>query len=151
MNIDAVMNADPILLGIVAGGFVALLGLAIALRAASTAARAHERLERHETELMRMQSELAHLDAGGSRTADHQAEMAQRLALLSEQQEQLMLRDDNAGPYLQAIRLARRGEDATSLMSTCGLSRGEAELIARLHGLQAQGAGSEAEAGSSRS
>jgi len=144
------MNTDPLLLAMVSGGLVALLGLAVGLRAASSAADAHERLQRHEAELMRMQSELAHLDAGGSRTAEHQAALEQRLALLSEQQDQLMLRDDNAGPYLQAIRLARLGESADSLIETCGLSRGEAELIARLHGLHAQGAETEA-AGTSRS
>ncbi len=128
------MNIDPLLLAIVSGGFVALLGLVVAVRAGANAARAHERLARHEAELMRLQSELAHFGEGGARTAGRQSELAERLALLSEQQEQLMLRDDNAGPYLQAIRLAQRGEDIDSLVATCGLSRGEAELISRLHG-----------------
>lgn len=128
------MNTDPLLLAVVSGGFVALLGLVVALRASASATRAHERLARQEAELLRLQTELSHFGAGGELTAGRQLEMAERVALLAEQQEQLMLRDDNAGPYLQAIRLAQRGEDTESLIESCGLSRGEAELISRLHG-----------------
>ena len=36
--------------------------------------------------------------------------------------------------YQVAIRLARSGASREELMSGCGLSRGEAELLHRLHG-----------------
>jgi uncharacterized protein DUF2802 len=36
--------------------------------------------------------------------------------------------------YQVAIRLARSGASREELMSGCGLSRGEAELVHRLHG-----------------
>ncbi len=38
--------------------------------------------------------------------------------------------------YQVAIRLARSGASAEELMSSCGLSRQEADLVARLHGPQ---------------
>jgi hypothetical protein len=39
-----------------------------------------------------------------------------------------------AGGYQFAIRLARSGASSEDLMSNCGLSLGEAELVRRLHG-----------------
>lgn len=37
-------------------------------------------------------------------------------------------------PYRAAVRLARLGAGAEDLAGRCGLSRGEAELLTRLHG-----------------
>ena len=39
-----------------------------------------------------------------------------------------------AGGYQIAIRLARSGASAEQLMTSCGLSLGEADLVRRLHG-----------------
>nr|WP_314899470.1 DUF2802 domain-containing protein [uncultured Deefgea sp.] len=36
-------------------------------------------------------------------------------------------------PYAQAIRLAQKGADANELAATCGISRGEADLIVALY------------------
>lgn len=36
-------------------------------------------------------------------------------------------------PYSQAIQLAREGLDANAVASSCGISRGEAELIVAMH------------------
>lgn len=38
-----------------------------------------------------------------------------------------------ATPYARAIQLARKGGQASDLSSTCGISRGEAELIVALY------------------
>jgi|GEM_PF-6121844 len=40
---------------------------------------------------------------------------------------------EGGGNYQHAIRLAVRGEDAESLMEICSISRGEAELLIKLH------------------
>ncbi len=55
-----------------------------------------------------------------------------QLAWASERLGQLELRSEGR-PYDQAIALARRGADAGGLMSTLGLSRGEADLVTLLH------------------
>jgi Flp pilus assembly protein TadB len=41
--------------------------------------------------------------------------------------------------YQIAIRLARSGASRDELMSSCGLSQGEAELVQRLHGAASNG------------
>jgi urease accessory protein UreF len=55
-----------------------------------------------------------------------------QLAWASERLGQLELRSEGR-PYDQAIALARRGADATGLMTNLGLSRGEADLVTLLH------------------
>lgn len=40
---------------------------------------------------------------------------------------------ESSGNYQHAIRLAMRGESAQSLMEICAISRGEAELLVKLH------------------
>lgn len=61
-------------------------------------------------------------------------ELEARLAMLSRQQEQLMLRDSETGPYFQAVRQAEQGAGVESLMELAGVTRAEAELIVALHG-----------------
>ncbi len=65
---------------------------------------------------------------------EREFELARRVALLSRQQEQLMLRDAETGPYFQAVRQAERGADADTLVEETGVTRAEAELIVTLHG-----------------
>ena len=68
------------------------------------------------------------------------AGVANRERALRRQLDQLRLRDnrlggDRARPGLdQAIALSRAGADDAQLMSSCGLSRGEARLVRVLYG-----------------
>ncbi len=71
------------------------------------------------------------LQQGGA--AERELELEQRVALLSRQQEQLMLRDAETGPYFQAVRQAERGADVDALIEDTGVTRAEAELIVTLH------------------
>lgn len=56
-----------------------------------------------------------------------------RLRRLTERQDELALREPDQGVYHQAIRLASRGASVEELVTTCGLPRGEAELVQILH------------------
>lgn len=40
----------------------------------------------------------------------------------------------DATPYNRAIQMARQGRDAARISESCGISRGEAELIVSMHG-----------------
>jgi len=69
-------------------------------------------------------------------------QMERRLRQLSERQEALGLRqeqlnqeDPEARSYSQAIKLAHKGAGVDDLIEVCGLSRGEAELVAMMHRL----------------
>jgi hypothetical protein len=60
-------------------------------------------------------------------------EVEQQLRLLAERQDQLDLRQPADHAYRLAIKLAQKGVPIDDLVATCGINRGEAELIAMLH------------------
>jgi hypothetical protein len=45
--------------------------------------------------------------------------------------------DGDGRAYSQAIKLVQKGASVEELMEVCGLARGEAELIAMMHRLEA--------------
>ena len=59
-----------------------------------------------------------------------------RLALLEARHEVAVPEEEPAegSQYRRAIQLARQGRDAEAISASCGLSRGEAELIVSMHG-----------------
>jgi len=61
-------------------------------------------------------------------------ELEDRVDLLTQQHEQLMLRDSEAGPYFRAVRYAENGAGIEALIEQTGVTRAEAELIVSLHG-----------------
>jgi len=67
-----------------------------------------------------------------------------RLTALAEQMESYFKSAGGAvrENYPIAIRLARAGAEPTELMANCGLTRQEAELVARLHGRRKDSGGS---------
>ena len=56
------------------------------------------------------------------------------LRALCERQMQLELKQPAAGHYRHAISMVELGAGTKELISNCGLSRGEAELLLRMHG-----------------
>lgn len=104
------------------------------------------RLQRRYEELAsRVATAEAHLEAlvqaedGGQ----HKRQIEERVAMLSRQQEQLMLRDSETGSYFQAIRHAEKGLGVDALIERTGVTREEAELIVTLHGRPASQQASE--------
>ena len=62
------------------------------------------------------------------------AELRKQVSRLESEVEKLRSAGTPASsPYNQAIQLARRGSSAAEVASTCGISRGEAELIVALY------------------
>lgn len=61
-----------------------------------------------------------------------------RLALLEarhyQQPEEVV--PETTSPYQRAIQLARQGRDVDGISASCGISRGEAELIVSMHGMR---------------
>ncbi|GMU47734.1 MAG: DUF2802 domain-containing protein [Pseudomonadales bacterium] len=81
------------------------------------------------------------LDAAPTAADDPQVALEQRLRELETALEQLRGRLERGGLadhreqlYAQAIRMVHRGAVAAELVTLCGLSRSEAELIATMHG-----------------
>ena len=63
-------------------------------------------------------------------------ELEERVDLLVRQYEQLMLRDAETGPYFRAVRIAEKGASVDSMIEQTGVTRVEAELIHKLHGIE---------------
>ena len=94
---------------------------------------AWRRTTRRQSEQLLVQCEailarLAALEARAESTAAAIAQVDERL------ERQSQLSSAPAPGYQIAIRLARGGATREELMSSCGLSLGEAELVRRLHG-----------------
>jgi chromosome segregation ATPase len=90
-------------------------------------------VERQRANIEALQHVLRGVYDDGNATRAAERELAERVELLSSQQEQLLLRDADTGPYFQAIRQAEEGAGIDDLIARTGVSRVEAELILRLH------------------
>jgi ABC-type transport system involved in cytochrome bd biosynthesis fused ATPase/permease subunit len=64
--------------------------------------------------------------------------LEQKLRTNSERQDKLELRDVDRASYDHAARLVRNGAEINDLVDSCGISKGEAELIKLLNSGQIQ-------------
>lgn len=128
-------------LSAMAGTLVLLLPLMVVSRI-----RLMRRARRERAE---MQAGIEELRREQHATAELAVRIGQRLRHAEEQLGQMHTRiegmkvqeqaPDPGHAYAQAIRLVRKGADASRLVADFGLSRGEAELVALLHGQRKTG------------
>lgn len=117
--------------GAIAVAFALVLSLQRGLRAEVEALA--RRIESSEAEMARLHRGAAEARDEASSAQQRARELAEQITLLARQQEQMLLRDPEGGPYMQAVRAAGSGASVDVLMSTYGLSRSEAELVVTLH------------------
>lgn len=91
--------------------------------------------------LMRNGGGLLGRKAGRTNDIEHLqtkvAQLAGRMEAMEKQLAQMQLESlPEASPYARAIQMARQGRDAMGIAEQCGISRGEAELIISMHGIQ---------------
>jgi alkylation response protein AidB-like acyl-CoA dehydrogenase len=111
-----------------------LAALAFARLRSATLSQTRQLLAGHETVLKRLSDLEARLDA----TNVCIAKLGERI----ERPQQVASSAGLASPgYQIAIRLARSGATREELVSQCGLSANEAELVHRLHGPQGAASG----------
>jgi len=110
---------------------VALLGvpLFIFMRGSRTQRIIDEQL----AVIRRMQNDIHALCAGAVNIGDHMESLENKIRRVAERQEQLEARDPMQQAYAHAIRLAQKGAEIDDLIENCGLAKGEAELLLRLH------------------
>jgi len=127
------LTIDPALLvAALASGF-ALLAVALAAHQWRVARRLQQRCLLLETELLALRRNL---DDAGSATALAESKLKrveQDSSLLSDRMTALESRAESPS-FDQAIDSARRGAEPDKLAQRFGLSRGEADLVTRLHG-----------------
>jgi hypothetical protein len=116
----------------------ALLGAAL-LQVILAIAGYRSRSERRQRDrgLRALQEELLAMNGANATLARRISLLEQHLSQVTAYQEE----NTHTGPigqaYEVAVNLVRKGTDVDELVSTCGLSRGEAELIMRLYGAPA--------------
>ncbi len=127
MTLSAMTTAIWLALGL------AGVALVVAFYALVAARRERQRMAR-EAEAVR--TDLRGLVSAAVGVGERVMRLERQLSHLAERQDQLDLSDPAHQSYQQAIRMARRGASMEDLMDVCGLTRGEAELVAMLHRLE---------------
>lgn len=79
--------------------------------------------------IQQLEQELGALCSASVGAGEHVVKLEQQVQRITERQNQLELRAASERPYSQASQLVNRGADINELMETCGLTRGEAELL----------------------
>lgn len=107
--------------------------VAVSVGAAAYVRRLKARLARQENFLRSLERDMQAICVGARGMGDAVLRLEEKLRRLTERQDELSLREPDQRVYHQAIRLASRGASVDELVATCGLPRGEAELIHILH------------------
>lgn len=112
---------------------VALLGVSIQCIALLRVKRSYKDmtdiLQDAQQRVKQMEQELGALCSAAVGAGDHVVKLEQKVRRIIERQNLLELRSSNDRPYSQASQLVHRGADIEELVNTCGLTRGEAELL----------------------
>lgn len=92
------------------------------------------RYQRAQQALMRLlQEEVQAMTGSSIGMGKRLLQLEQHLNTTMEKQTELALRDPGELAYQQAARLVEMGADVDDLVSSCGIGRPEAELMALLH------------------
>lgn len=92
-----------------------------------------------EQRIQRLTDDLAALCRASAGAGDHVVKLEQQLRRIVDRQDQWELRASGDRSYQQAIQLVQKGAGADELVSNCGLTRGEADLVVMLHGMAKAG------------
>jgi hypothetical protein len=79
--------------------------------------------------LKQIEQEIGALCSASMGAGEHVVRLEQQVQRIVERQNQIDMRINLERPYSQASQLVTRGADIEELVETCGLSRGEAELL----------------------
>ncbi len=116
-----------------AGLMMALVALAAAALAWGAARRARRDARTQESAVLDLRRRLDEVQAMQARAGRRAKRLEQEFVRLAERLGVVESRGDSR-PFDQAIDSARRGATSGKLAEQYGLSRGEADLVARLHG-----------------
>jgi len=123
-----------------AWGFALAAGLvcvavALGVLAVFVARRWQRQRAADEAAAKALQSDLGALSAVIAGLGSRLVRIEQQLQGVSERQDQLELRPGGERSYSHAIRMVQKGADVNELVASCGINRGEAELLLRVHGM----------------
>lgn len=93
-----------------------------------------EALKESQEDVAHLKADLGALCKSSVGAGDHVVKLEHQVNRLLERQTQTEMRTSNDRPYSAAVQLVQQGANADELIEKCGLTRGEADLIAMLHG-----------------
>lgn len=86
-------------------------------------------------ELQALRTDLGAMCASIAGFGERLVRIEQQLRSVADRQDQLELRPGGERSYAHAIRMVQKGAGVEELVASCGINRGEAELLLRVHGL----------------
>jgi len=114
----------------VAGLFVGMLFQMAAVRRVRREHVVLRKLHASAAERIRqLDQELAALCSASVGAGEHVLRLEQQMQRIVERQNGLEMRSASDRPYNQASQLVNKGANIDELVDTCGLTRGEAELL----------------------
>ncbi len=129
------MNLSLILIIIVSILFVAVLVLAIMLinlkKEVFSLKRYSSKLFSRLTGVMKDMQSMSNATYGIGKQISH---INDQVKTIDARQDEIDIRDQGEKPIQQAIALLEKGSSIEEVMQSCHLSRGEAELLFRIHG-----------------
>lgn len=113
-----------------------LVVLALYLYAMQTVRLRHtkKRISSLEIDVKILSKDLYAFFSGSVGVSKRLGRLEKKAKIQNERQDNLELKETNMQVYDQATRLVQKGAGLNELVNTCGLSRGEAELIVFLNG-----------------
>lgn len=96
--------------------------------------RVVRQLQARQTEVLK--SDMRALVSAAIGVGERVHRIEKSLKEVSHRQEVIDQTDPGAQAYQQAIKMAQKGSSIEELIDICGLTRGEAELIAMLHRME---------------
>ncbi len=117
----------------IGGGAILAAPLIVLLAGLLYIRRLKRRIAGQEALLRSLERDMQAVCLGARGMGDAVAKLERKLRKLTERQDTLDLRDPDSQLYRHAITLVRRGAGVQELVSSCGITAGEAELIHLLH------------------
>ena len=115
-------------LWLVAAASVVITGVALAARKKALLIEAQLK-----SELAELRRELHVVGSGAMGVGQRLMDVEKRVNQTAERQQEMQQKDVNSLPYQQASKLLEMGASVDDLVSSCGLARAEAELVALVH------------------
>ncbi|WP_339845894.1 DUF2802 domain-containing protein [uncultured Halopseudomonas sp.] len=129
------IDAGALLMLFVGLGLGVLVAVLLALYLANRrVARQVQALEERQLQrLQQLKNEVNTFQQGSIRMGEDLLALREQFKRMEDKQQRIEQHDPQSLPYNQAARLVSLGASVEDLTQSCGLSKAEAELVAKLH------------------
>ena len=119
--------------------FIAITGMLVSMGVSWMAIRKNRKLQYQLDQQMHfLRTDVNALYSGAVGIGKRLGKIEHKLRMSAERQDKLELRDVDRASYVHAARLVKNGAEVNELVDSCGISKGEAELIKLLNSQQVQ-------------